>query len=126
MKNYDYLHTSRNNIKSTTGIITTEELWKDLTACATFTHTDPEENNTMTTTTYRIRRTRGSMPRSLAGRVFDSYEKARQAVRKFLRSNLDAETYNEKREVVMAPWDGVNRNPPSISLFGFRIEKAAN
>jgi hypothetical protein len=52
--------------------------------------------------------------------TFPSYERARQWVRSKLRRTV---TNHMDRASVM--WDGISRNPPRISDFGYSIRKVA-
>lgn len=53
--------------------------------------------------------------------VFTSYEKARQAVRKYIRAKFDRHNYVDQG---IGMWDRVSRNPTDYTSIGFRITKA--
>lgn len=59
---------------------------------------------------YKVKR-QGGLPKALKGATFSSYEQARTAVRRYIRTTKN---YN--------PWDHSNSNP-AISEFGFTIQK---
>lgn len=64
---------------------------------------------------FQVKRIRGKLPTSLT-RAFKTYEAARSAVRKFLR------TKPEKRVIYDRGWRAYSN--PSINDYGFTITKA--
>lgn len=63
------------------------------------------------------------------GQQFANFEKARQAVRKYIRAKVAQQDYNSQllassnNEAMM--WDDVSRNPTNYTNLGFRIFKVA-
>lgn len=72
--------------------------------------------------TYIIKRSYGNSSRRFNNKTFETYEKARQYVRRWIGKNVGIENYNN-RDGDFAGNDNVSRNYPSISVLGFSIAK---
>lgn len=62
----------------------------------------------------------------LKGQTFDNYEKARQALRKYIRQLVNkgkAERWNFGGP--LANWDSISRNPVNFTYAGFNIRKVS-
>lgn len=68
----------------------------------------------MMTKQYRVKRN-GKFLKTLGS--FESYERARQAVRKYMRKTIKGTA----RFNYDGLWDTISRNPTSLSAAGFRI-----
>lgn len=58
---------------------------------------------------------------------FKTYEKARQEIRKYIRSRIGVEEYDKTSFSVgtgQGVWDHVSRSPSAIGTVGFSIRKA--
>jgi hypothetical protein len=62
-------------------------------------------------------------------KTFDSYEKARQYIRRWMTKNVGTDYYNEQTMkggmVTCAPHDPISKNYPSIGVWGFSIQRIA-
>jgi hypothetical protein len=69
---------------------------------------------------YQVRRNNRVM---FKGQVFESYERARQAIRKYIRRKV------EKIDYLFTNgggwWDGISRNPSRYTNLGFEVKKVA-
>lgn len=65
--------------------------------------------------------------KQFAGKKFSSFEKARQAVRKYIRARIEKTSYNflEHPRSGTAMWDNISRNPTTYGVLGFTIRKVA-
>lgn len=71
---------------------------------------------------YQVRRNNRVI---LKGATFKTYEKARQALRKFIRAAVSKGKYDQNMFNGNQPWDVVSRNPVNYTAAGFQIRKAA-
>ena len=62
--------------------------------------------------------------KKLANTTFDSYEKARQFVRKHIRKVLSRYEYNQHM-AYYDRWDNVSRGPTQFTTLGYQIKKVA-
>jgi hypothetical protein len=60
--------------------------------------------------------------KKLANTTFDSYEKARQFVRKHIRKVLGRDDYNKR---ALFRWDNVSKGPTQFTTLGYQIKKVA-
>ena len=59
----------------------------------------------------------------LKGQTFDNFEKARQALRKYIRKNL--KRLSDGNKSAFGCWDSISRNPARYADTGFSIRKVA-
>jgi hypothetical protein len=64
--------------------------------------------------------------RRFNNKAFESYEQARQYIRRYIRKNVGVDKYNGIVSDKMGElYDNVSRNFPSISCLGFAVRKIA-
>lgn len=56
------------------------------------------------------------------GLPFTTFESARQAVRRFIRTRMSRDFY-ERQDPTKGMWDSTSRNPTNYTILGYRITK---
>jgi hypothetical protein len=60
--------------------------------------------------------------RPFGNKKFETYEKARQHIRKWIRKNMNTQSYYD---YIGGVWDTISRNPPSYAGLGFKVVNRA-
>ncbi len=67
---------------------------------------------------YKIERVGSGVPKNFRGKMFDTYDKARNAVRKWLREQMSKKNARWERD-----WYDLRNRTVTIGFYGFSVRK---